>query len=549
MFDDTHALVLELAARRRASTASASTIPTGCAIPPATSSACAERAPEAWIVVEKILEPGERCPTTGRSTARPATSSRTSLGGLFVDPAGEEPLTELYRRASPASATILRGRRARAPSSGSCARSWTADLNRLTVAARRICERHRRYRDYTRRELARALLRELIACFPVYRTYVRDRGRRSEHRPTSATSATPSRRGQDAQPELDPMLLDFLGDLLLLRTRGRLEEAELVLRFQQLTGPVMAKGVEDTAFYATTGSSSLNEVGGDPGRFGTGVEDSTGTAPDGRGAGRRRMLATSTHDTKRSEDVRARIAPAVRDPRALGRGGARLGRAWQRASPPGRAARPQRRVPVLPDAGRRLAARARSRSGVHGEGGARGQGVHLLVPPTKPTRRRSGASSPASARREFLADLEQFVRPLIAPGRVDSLAQMLLKLTAPGVPDIYQGTELWDLSLVDPDNRRPVDYELRRRLLERARAARPGTGLGAGRRGPAQALADRPRARCSPSRPGGVRREGRLSCPPREWTGGGARGRIRSLRAGRDAGAAAGDRSRRRRAA
>jgi (1->4)-alpha-D-glucan 1-alpha-D-glucosylmutase len=234
---------------------------------------------------------------------------------------------------------------------------------------------------------------------------------------------------------------------------------------QQLTGPVMAKGVEDTAFYCFNRLVSLNEVGGDPGRFGLSPDDFHKACAETQAEWPRSMLASSTHDTKRSEDVRARLHLLSEIPdrwREAVQRWTMLNKRYRRDGLPDRNAEYllyQTLVGAWPIETERAIA--------YMEKASREAKVHTSW--TQPNPDYDDALRQfiegTLNDQEFKADLETFVKPLIEPGRVNSLAQTLIKLTAPGVPDFYQGTELWDLSLVDPDNRRPVDYALRRRLL------------------------------------------------------------------------------------
>ena len=441
-------------------------------------------APEAWIVAEKILEPGEALPDDWPVDGTTGYDFANRVGGLFVDPRGEEPLSELLSALTGEStewADLVRGKKLQVLSE-----LLASDVNRLAEVFLQVCERHRRYRDFTRFEL-RQILREVAACFPVYRTYVQVS--------TGTVRASDTRYVEEAiaaarehRPDLPADLFDFFRDLLLLRVGP---EEELVMRFQQLTGPAMAKGVEDTAFYHANRLVSLNEVGGDPGRFGVSVEE----FHHGNAAAQERwpltMTAVSTHDTKRSDDVRLRLhllseipglwSTAVRRWIAHNEryrtGGASdripdrkteyllyqtLVGAWPLS--------PERALAYMEKAAREAKAfTAWTRVDAAWEDGLRSFIERVL------------------ADEEFLADLESFVKPLIAPGRISSLAQTLIRLTAPGVPDTYQGSELWDLSLVDPDNRRPVDYELRRRLLAELKAGLPPEQLLARLGDPAEA--------------------------------------------------------------
>jgi (1->4)-alpha-D-glucan 1-alpha-D-glucosylmutase len=386
------------------------------------------------------------------------------VNGLFVDPEGEGPLTELWREiaggTSGESADWLEV--VREKKHLVLEQLLASDVNRLAEVFLEVCERHRRHRDYTRFEL-RLALAEVAACFPVYRTYVRSReqevGETDVRFLEEAIACARIRRS-----DLPGDLFDFLRDLLALAVSGDVE-GELAMRFQQLTGPVMAKGLEDTAFYTFLRLTSLNEVGGDPGRFGVSPEEFHHACQETQEHWPESMLATSTHDTKRSEDVRARLALLSEIPEewatAVRRWISSNERHWGE-SPADRSAEyliyqtlvgawpiDAERLSIYMEKAIREAKRQTSwnRPNPEYEAAVRAFVEGLLKD------------------QAFTADLEAFVAPLVAPGRVNSLAQVLLKLTAPGVPDFYQGSELWDLSLVDPDNRRPVDYERRRRLL------------------------------------------------------------------------------------
>jgi (1->4)-alpha-D-glucan 1-alpha-D-glucosylmutase len=377
-----------------------------------------------------------------------------------VDPAGEGQLTKFYAEFTDEPtdfAIVVREKKGLAMQE-----LLGSDVNRLTALFGQICERHRRHRDYTRYELHQ-VLREVISSLPVYRTYVRAKvGQVSEDDIRTITEAVES--AKKTRLDLDKDLFDFFRAILLLRVRGELE-TELVMRFQQLTGPVMAKGVEDTAFYCFNRLVSLNEVGGDPGRFGLSPDDFHKACTETQAEWPRSMLASSTHDTKRSEDVRARLHLLSEIPdrwREAVQRWTKLNKRYRRDGLPDRNAEYllyQTLVGAWPIETERVIA--------YMEKASREAKVHTSW--TQPNPDYDGALrefiEDILNDQEFKADLETFVKPLIEPGRVNSLAQTLIKLTAPGIPDFYQGTELWDLSLVDPDNRRPVDYAHRRRLL------------------------------------------------------------------------------------
>jgi (1->4)-alpha-D-glucan 1-alpha-D-glucosylmutase len=422
----------------------------------------AEGAGGRWIVVEKILEPGERLPDDWPVAGTTGYDFLTRVDGLFVDPAGEAPLTDLYveltgEEPDYAALVAVRKRRALEEQLG-------ADLNRLAAVFTAVCERHRRHRDHTRPELREAV-REAMVALPVYRTYVvPEEGRVApvdEAHVGEAIAAASARR-----PDLADAL-GFLGELLLLRVPGAGQaEADLVALFQQLSGPAMAKGVEDSAFYAYNRLLSLNEVGGDPGRFGLSLGAFHAACAEAQERWPTAMLASSTHDTKRSEDVRARISLLSEIPEAWGA----AARRWMaRNEGLRRDGMPDRNMEyVLYQTLVGAWPLSRERALAYMEKAAREAKSHTSWLDPDPAYEAALAAFVGALLddEDFAAELRAFVEPLVAPGRVSSLAVTAIRLTAPGVPDVYQGTELWDLSLVDPDNRRPVDFDLRRRLLD-----------------------------------------------------------------------------------
>jgi (1->4)-alpha-D-glucan 1-alpha-D-glucosylmutase len=433
---------------------------------------------ETFVVVEKILEPGERLRRSWPVAGTTGYDFANQVGGLFVDPAGERPLTEYY-------ADFISGDppgRSGAPEPT----DWeevvrtkkhlvmrevlSAEVNRLIRLAVEVCDRHRRFRDYTRYEIDHAL-REIIAAFPVYRTYVvPGAGEPSAEDVAHVHEAV--RAAKERHPDLDPDLFDFLGAILAGGHRGDRED-ELVARFQQVTGPVMAKGVEDTAFYTFNRLVCLNEVGGSPGRFGVSVEEFHRANEERAADWPETMLASSTHDTKRSEDVRARIALLSEIPERFSEQVAQ----WS-------ALNDRHRRGEFPD---RNAEWLLYQTVLGAWPLPVDRAVAYMEKACKEAKKYTSWVDPDPAYDEalrafveaalgdptFNASLDRCASQLVRPGRVNSLAQTLFKLTSPGVPDLYQGCELWDLSLVDPDNRRPVDFALRRRLLEQAEVVSP----------------------------------------------------------------------------
>ncbi len=241
------------------------------------------------------------------------------------------------------------------------------------------------------------------------------------------------------------------------------------MRFQQFTGPVMAKSVEDTAFYCFNRFAALNEVGGDPARFSVTIEEFHRDCEMAHARWPRRMLATSTHDTKRSEDLRARMSLLAEIPEhwiAAVRGWSELNRPFWRGGLSDRNAEYlfyQTLVGAWPIESDRIVEYMRKAAR---EAKLR---TSWTAPNEEYERSLTGFIESALDNPEFVNEITKFVTPLIWPGRVNALAQTLLKLTAPGVPDFYQGSELWSITLVDPDNRRTIDYVRRRRLLAELR--------------------------------------------------------------------------------
>jgi (1->4)-alpha-D-glucan 1-alpha-D-glucosylmutase len=459
VFSDTHALVLEWLAKKVLDGVRVDH-PDGLRDPERYFQQLRSAAPEAWILAEKILEPGEQLADSWPVAGTTGYDFIYRVNNLFIDPAGEAPLTRFYGE--------FTGERTDFDSLVYEKKHFVlrevlaSDVSRLTALFVQICEGNRRHRDYTRHEL-HEVLREVIACFPVYRTYARaEAGAISAADGHTITEAVET--AQAKRPDLDPELFQFLREILTLETRGQ-AESELVMRFQQLTGAVMAKGVEDTAFYCFNRLVSLNEVGGDPGKFGLSTDEFHRACAETQARWPRSMLATSTHDTKRSEDVRARINLLSEIPEkwiaAVKRWATHNARYRSNGFPEPNTEYLlyQTLIGAWPIETERVLA--------YMEKASREAKVHTSW--TNPNaeyddalrRFVEGIISDA----DFVADLSAFVEPLVALGRINSLAQTLLKLTTPGIPDFYQGTELWDLSLVDPDNRRPVDYEMRRRLL------------------------------------------------------------------------------------
>lgn len=411
------------------------------------------RAPDSYIVVEKILAPDERLPAVFPVQGTTGYDFIAAVDGLFVDPEGEAAMTALYHAFTGETQTYPEV--VHASKLEIVTGELAPDVERLLGLLVEICDANRSHRDRTRSELLEAL-REVLVGFGVYRTYATPDGGVSEQdrAQIDAALAEAVRRA----PEIDPELLAYIGELLRLQHRGELE-IEFAMRLQQLTPAVMAKGVEDTAFYRFHRLISLNEVGGDPGTFGRTVARFHEWCADIASARPDTMLTLSTHDTKRSADVRARIDLLSEIPAEW----EAAVRRWAEHNDRHRAQGfPDRNLEYLAyqtlvgawpiDAARLTEFLLKA---------AREAKVHTSwVNPAPPYEDAIAQfASAVTADAEFTSDLESFIgrNQLVALGRTVSLAQVTLLLTCPGVPDIYQGTEVWSLALVDPDNRRPVD--------------------------------------------------------------------------------------------
>ncbi len=387
--------------------------------------------PETWIVVEKILEHGEQMPADWPVHGTTGYEVLAQVGGLFVDGDAEPAFDALYRELTgdtrDAAEHVRTGKRQGVET------ILQAEVGRLARLAPSV-------------EHADAALAELLVAFPVYRSYLPDAG--ADHLAAALRSA------RSARP-------DLAGALDALAPRLADPADELCVRFQQTSGAVMAKGVEDTAFYRYTRFVALNEVGGDPGVFGTAPTPFHDAQVQRQRSAPHGMTTLSTHDTKRGEDVRARLAVLSELPEEW----EELARALMRARP-------------LPDAAfayllwQTFAGAGfidRDRMHAYAEKAMREAATSTTW--TDPDEAFEAAVHSAvdaayddPAVREPLA---AFVERITPYGRSNSLAQKLVQLTVPGVPDVYQGCELWEDSLVDPDNRRPVDLDARRALLAR----------------------------------------------------------------------------------
>jgi (1->4)-alpha-D-glucan 1-alpha-D-glucosylmutase len=457
-----------------------------------------ERSGPFYLVVEKILARHEGLRENWPVDGTTGYEFMNLVLGLLIDPAGEEGFTRTYIAFTGERTDF--GETVRDCKLRIMRNEMASELNVLGRDAARVANQNPRTTDFTQNILRRAI-REVVACFPVYRTYIDAEGALTEEDRRDLDWAIKQARAHET--DIDSRVFDFVyqllsGDLVAASGSGfsRHTVLHFAMKLQQYSGPVMAKGLEDTAFYRYNRFIALNEVGGYPDQFGLNV-----SAFHKSNALRARrwpnsMLATSTHDTKRGEDTRARLAVLSEMPDEW----ARQVSSWSRIL---RARRGDIEATAPPDRndeylfyqlllgtwppeltgnnGLNAAALSRYKERLKG----------AMIKCIREAKVHSTWSSPnsnyedavlafiedaldAERSKAFLSAFRPFQERIAKLGVHNSLAQVTLKLTVPGVPDIYQGTELWDLAMVDPDNRRPIDYHERINLLDQI--CRDGVG-------------------------------------------------------------------------
>jgi (1->4)-alpha-D-glucan 1-alpha-D-glucosylmutase len=455
-----------------------------------------------YTVVEKILEPREVLPQEWPVRGTTGYDFLHLANQVFIEPRNEARFTAIYAKIlgheSNPDELIYRSKLKVMQT------SLSSEIYVLTNLLDHLATSDRRARDFTESILER-VIRETIACFPVYRTYIDDRGQYTERDITFIIQAI--ERAKHRNPDVAGSAFDFLKNILLLGNKNDEKypaRLHFALKFQQLTGPVMAKGVEDTAFYVYTRFLSSNEVGSSIKSFGITTELFHATNLDRLQKSPDSMLTTSTHDTKRSEDVRNRLNVLSEMPShwaSMVRRWMRMntvhkqklddGRIapdpneeyliyqtiagawpWQMETPEDR----QKFLQRMKDYCTKALSEAKVNLSWTNPDAEYLGAVHrflelILIPQGRIHETR------------FVHTLKSFLPPVQFFGALNSLSQLVLKITSPGVPDFYQGTELWDLSLVDPDNRRPVNYEERIEVLHALREK-------AEREGPAAVSAD-----------------------------------------------------------
>ena len=439
-----------------------------------------------YLIVEKILTGEEQLPQNWPVHGTTGYGFANQVAGVLVDHNAEGAIAKIFKRFIGHSLHF--GHLVYAKKRLVMRISLANEVNVLGTMVDRLSEQNRWFRDYTLEALARAV-RETIACFPVYRTYLEPGKPVSEEDRAVIERAVAAAKRRN--PAIEESVFNFLRDLLLFRFPENLDEeqraahAEFVLKFQQFTGPITAKGLEDTVFYIYNRLAALNEVGGEPQLFGLSVE----TFHE-RNLRRQRdwpasLLATSTHDSKRSEDVRARMLAISEIPPLWGR-------SLQKWRTTNRRFKKQIDDAEAPDAGEEYllyqtllgtwpvdldgapvpSAGPKFTARIQRYMAKALKEAKLNTSWIQPNENWDDAMQEfvarileAGPRNKFLPAFLPVAAEIARLGAINSLAQTVIKLTAPGVPDIYQGTEIWDDSLVDPDNRRPIDYARRREML------------------------------------------------------------------------------------
>ena len=437
-----------------------------------------------FLIVEKILGAGESLPPDWPVHGTTGYDFLNVVNGLFVDGSNVSAFDEIYRRFTglrmPYDELVYEKKKL------IMGLSMASEINVLGHHLNRLSEKDRRSRDFTLYSLIHAI-REIIACFPVYRSYMTAGSQEVTDR-DRAYIRLAALKAKRRHPALSRLVFDFIRDLLLQSALDRPDDAEqervrFMMKFQQTTSPITAKGIEDTAFYIYNRLVSLNEVGGDPEQFGIAVSSFHGVMRERHTSWPHTLSATSTHDTKRSEDIRARINVLSEMPGAW-RSRVRL---WSRLNKKYKAVLDGQPAPdrneeyllyqtligtwplePLDDGAYRVFCdrieaymdKALHEAKLHTSWlnpnhhytGAVRKFIEAILDRTRPN--------------PFLQDMATLIQDMIVPvGLSNALSQTLIKIMAPGIPDFYQGTELWDFSLVDPDNRRPVDYARRMQVM------------------------------------------------------------------------------------
>ena len=440
-----------------------------------------------FVVIEKILTGAEKLPRGWPVCGTTGYDFANLVNGLFVDPASASRFERIYRN-------FIGDRVDYDDLAYRCRKliirvALASELNVLAHQLTRIALSRRHTCDFTLNSLRDALT-EVVASFPVYRTYVSCAGPSEDDVRYIRIAIDAAKR---RSPAGDTSVFDFIGEVLLTRIAEGQNPAykkavtSFAMKFQQFTSPVMAKGLEDTAFYRYNRLVSLNDVGGDLRRFGFAAGEFHAANQERLQDWPHSMLATSTHDSKRSEDVRARINVLSEMPalwRLRVRDWKRFNRGYRRTVNDGRAPSANDEYLLYQTL---IGAWPSEQLGNEGDWKQFVERIeNYMLKAIREAKRNTSwinqniayedsvcsfvkALLKPGSKNRFLNDFLPFQRRVARVGLWNSLSQTLLKLTSPGVPDIYQGNEIWDFSLVDPDNRRPVDYDRRRRAFESLR--------------------------------------------------------------------------------
>ncbi len=434
-----------------------------------------------YVIIEKILTGDEQLPAQWPVDGTTGYDFVNLVNALFVDPDSLGQMDRIYRAfiGSRASFDNLAYRSKKIVMHSALA----SELNVLANLLSKIALANRHTCDFTLNSLREAISK-IVACFPVYRTYISEDQVSETDLEYIEEAVTCAKR---ASPGSDPSVFDFVRDVMLVRRGDSQGEVyrRAVIRFamktQQFTSAVMAKGLEDTSFYRYHRLDSLNEVGGDPRKYGESVEDFHCKMVERAKNWPHTMLDTSSHDTKRSEDVRARINVLSEIPGEW----RKEVRRWQEFNLDKKTLVNDVMAPSRNDEYllyQTLVGAWPFGGSSHVEDSFSERIKQYMLKAVREAKEKSSWANPnaeyEAAVTGFVEGIlqdtnEEFLKPFVAfqqkisrIGILNSLSQTLLKLTCPGVPDVYQGTEIWDLSLVDPDNRREVDYSQRREMLE-----------------------------------------------------------------------------------
>jgi (1->4)-alpha-D-glucan 1-alpha-D-glucosylmutase len=435
-----------------------------------------------YIVVEKILEHDEHLPETWPIQGTTGYDFMNHVNGLFCLKKKQKEFTRLYtdftHMTTPFNQLVYEKKKL------VIERQLTGDLDNLAHLLKRIVNRHRHGRDITLNGLRNGMV-EILAYFPVYRTYIHGSAITDDDRRLIEETIRKAKAGRPAFEAEIKLIAQFLLFEFFeeMTEEERRECTDFVMKFQRLTGPLMAKGFEDTSLYIYNRLLSLNEVGGDPVSFGTSLHQFHDFCLQRLETYPRAMNATATHDTKRGEDVRARINVLSEIPKEW-----KLHlRRWETVNKkfkqtvngasvpdgneeytlyqtligmyPFQKTERKRVIPRLEGYIEKMLREAKihsfwSEPNIEYENAVKAFVRDILNP---------------SKTNLFLGEFLPFQEKIAQYGILNSLSQALIKMTAPGIPDLYQGTELWDLSLVDPDNRREIDYKLREKHIDEIR--------------------------------------------------------------------------------